>query len=44
MLGFRALLIVFEKPFLQAAAAILVGVLGVIGVSISFSSFEFELE
>jgi hypothetical protein len=38
MLGFRALLIVFDKPFFQAAAAMLVGVLGVIGVSVSFSS------
>jgi len=38
------LLIVFEKPFFQAEAAILVGVLGVIGVSISFSSLGLELE
>jgi len=44
MLGFRALLIVFEKPFLRAAAATLVGVLGVSGVSISFSSVRLELE
>ena len=44
MLGFRAFDIVRERDFFHAAAAILVGVFGVMGVSCSSSLFESGVE
>ncbi len=38
MLGLRALFSVFENPFFHAAAAVLVGVFGSMGVDVSSSS------